>query len=83
MKNCVEITALRSCTDRAFARAYMKGIGFGDDDLETMKRVREAFDPDCCMNPGKVFPSSRLCGEKPGPGGVEHPAVRSGEVQRW
>ncbi|MEI7703449.1 MAG: FAD-linked oxidase C-terminal domain-containing protein [Deltaproteobacteria bacterium] len=62
--------------------AYMADM-FGPDDLETMKWVRAAFDPDGCFNPGKVFPSSRLCGEKPGPGGVEHPAVRSGEVQRW
>jgi glycolate oxidase len=62
--------------------AYMADM-YGADDLETMKWVRAAFDPDEAMNPGKVFPSLRLCGEKPGPGGVEHPAVKSGQVQRW
>jgi glycolate oxidase len=62
--------------------AYMADM-FGEADLETMKWVRAAFDPEEAMNPGKVFPSLRLCGEKPGPGGVEHPAVKSGEVQRW
>ena len=62
--------------------AYMADM-YGEADLETMKWVRAAFDPDEAFNPGKVFPSLRLCGEKPGPGGVEHPAVKSGEVQRW
>jgi glycolate oxidase len=62
--------------------AYMADM-YGEADLETMKWVRAAFDPDETFNPGKVFPSLRLCGEKPGPGGVEHAAVKSGEVQRW
>jgi glycolate oxidase len=55
---------------------------FGPADLETMQWVRAAFDPDAAFNPGKVFPSLRRCGEKPEPG-PQHPAVASGEVQRW
>ena len=47
-------------------------------DLETMELVRCAFDPEARFNPGKVFPTPRLCGEKPGPGGVEHPAEVAG-----
>ena len=31
------------------------------------QRVRCAFDGLALMNPGKVFPTPRLCGEKPGP----------------
>ena len=31
-----------------------------------MQRVRAAFDPDGLCNPGKVFPTPRLCGERPG-----------------
>ncbi|MBB2943730.1 glycolate oxidase [Actinoplanes lutulentus] len=38
---------------------------FSDVDLETMHLVRCAFDPDNLANPGKVFPTPRLCGERP------------------
>jgi len=39
---------------------------YGDDDLDTMQLVRCAFDPAHLANPGKVFPTPRLCGERPG-----------------
>jgi glycolate oxidase len=39
---------------------------FGDDDLDTMQLLRCAFDPDGLANPGKIFPTPRLCGERPG-----------------
>ncbi len=39
---------------------------FSADDLDTMQLVRCAFDPDGLANPGKVFPTPRLCGERPG-----------------
>jgi glycolate dehydrogenase FAD-linked subunit len=39
---------------------------FSDDDLDTMQMVRCAFDPAGIANPGKVFPTPRLCGEQPG-----------------
>ena len=39
---------------------------FTDEDLDTMQLVRCAFDPDSISNPGKVFPTPRLCGERPG-----------------
>jgi glycolate oxidase len=55
---------------------------FGEDDLETMARVRWAFDPRGRFNPGKVFPTPRLCGEKPGPY-APHPLELSGEAERW
>jgi glycolate oxidase len=35
-------------------------------DLDTMQLVRCAFDPDGLANPGKQFPTPRLCGERPG-----------------
>jgi glycolate oxidase len=50
---------------------------FGADDLEVMQLLRCAFDPDGRCNPGKVFPTPRLCGEAPGPRRV-HPAERAG-----
>ena len=45
--------------------AYMAEM-FGEDDLETMNRVRCAFDPQRMFNPSKVFPTPRLCGDRPG-----------------
>ena len=47
-------------------KAYMSKM-FAADDLDTMQRVRCAFDPSGICNPGKVFPTPRLCGEVPGP----------------
>ncbi len=61
--------------------AYM-AEQFAPEDLETMQRVRRAFDAATLMNPGKVFPTPRLCGEKPGPY-VPHPAEVAGVAERW
>ena len=47
-------------------RAQM-GQMFTEDDLDTMQRLRCAFDPTGLANPGKVFPTPRLCGEAPLP----------------
>ena len=45
---------------------------FTDDDLDTMQLVRCAFDPAGLANPGKVFPTPRLCGEIPRKRTAEH-----------
>jgi len=37
---------------------------FSQDDLEVMQRVRRAFDPAGRCNPGKIFPTPGLCGER-------------------
>jgi glycolate oxidase subunit GlcD len=39
------------------------GLLFGDDDLDAMRRLRGAFDPDLVCNPGKVLPTTRFCVE--------------------
>ena len=54
---------------------------FGADDLAVMKRLRDAFDPGGLSNPGKVFPTPRLCGEVPGPYRA-HPLERAGVAER-
>src|SRR5437868_2869399 len=36
---------------------------FSDDDMDTMLRVRAAFDPSGLCNPGKIIPMPRGCGE--------------------
>jgi glycolate oxidase len=51
---------------------------FTDDDLDTMQLVRCAFDPDGLANPGKIFPTPRLCGEVPGRHKGVHPAQEAG-----
>ncbi len=51
---------------------------FTDDDLDTMQLVRCAFDPAGLSNPGKVFPTPRLCGEVPGRHKGVHPLHEAG-----
>jgi glycolate oxidase len=51
---------------------------FTDDDLDTMQMVRCAFDPQGLSNPGKVFPTPRLCGEVPGKHKGVHPLQAAG-----
>jgi glycolate oxidase len=36
---------------------------FSDDDLATMARLRDVFDPRRAFNPEKIFPSGAICGE--------------------
>jgi len=55
---------------------------FTDDDLDVMQRVRAAFDPRNLSNPGKVFPTPRLCGEVPGPY-RRHPVEQAGLAERF
>ena len=54
---------------------------FSESDLDTMQLVRCAFDPNYLCNPGKVFPTPRLCGEVPGPY-RRHPAEAAGLAER-
>ncbi len=61
--------------------AYMADM-FAPADLETMALVRCAFDDAARFNPDKVFPTPRLCGERPGPY-RPHPAEAAGLAERW
>jgi glycolate oxidase len=54
---------------------------FTAEDLDTMQLVRCAFDPASLCNPGKVFPTPRLCGEVPGHHRAPHPAVAAGKAE--
>jgi glycolate oxidase len=64
--------------DKASSLAKM----FSEDDLDTMRMLRRAFDPTGICNPGKIFPTPRLCGEVPGPY-REHPSERAGLADRF
>jgi glycolate oxidase len=83
---------LTACIDAGGSLTGEHGIGldkarhmprmFSDVDLDAMNRLRCGFDPDGRCNPGKVFPTPRLCGEVPGPY-REHPLEREGLAERW
>jgi glycolate oxidase len=83
---------LSYCIDAGGSLTGEHGIGadksahmprmFTADDLALMQRVRSAFDPDHICNPGKVFPTPRLCGEVPGPYRA-HPVEQSGLGERF
>ncbi|MFC5995223.1 FAD-linked oxidase C-terminal domain-containing protein [Pseudonocardia hispaniensis] len=64
-------------TDKACSMPKM----FSRDDLAVMQRIRDAFDPDGICNPGKVLPTPRLCGERPGRY-RPHPLEEAGVIER-
>jgi glycolate dehydrogenase FAD-linked subunit len=82
---------LEACIDAGGSLTGEHGIGvdkacsmpllFGADDLAAMQRLRLAFDPAGLCNPGKVFPTPRLCGEVPGPYRA-HPLEKAGLAER-
>jgi glycolate oxidase len=62
-------------------KACMMPKMFSLQDLAVMNRVRAAFDPAGICNPDKVFPTPRLCGERPGPY-RPHPLEAAGVIER-
>lgn len=54
---------------------------FTEDDLDTMQTLRCAFDPNSLSNPGKVFPTPRLCGEPPRRTKDQHPLQAAGKAE--
>jgi glycolate oxidase len=78
---------LFSCLDHGGSITGEHGVGadkkrylprqFSADDLAVMQLLRCAFDPSGRCNPGKIFPTPRLCGEVPGKRRV-HPVERAG-----
>jgi glycolate oxidase subunit GlcD len=64
---------LQACVDAGGVITGEHGIGtekrdympllFGEADLDAMRALRAAFDPDGVCNPGKVFPTTRFCVE--------------------
>ncbi len=83
---------LEACIDVGGTLTGEHGVGvekacsmpllFDDASLETMQRLRKALDPDGLCNPGKLFPTPRLCGEVPGPYRV-HPLEKAGLAERF
>ena len=81
-----------ACLDHGGSLTGEHGIGvdkkkympkmFTDEDMETMQLLRCAFDPHGLCNPGKVFPTPRLCGERPGPFRM-HPVQKAGLAENF
>jgi glycolate oxidase len=63
-------------------KKMMMGRMFSEPDLDTMQRVRCAFDPLQLSNPTKVFPRPRLCGDRPGEY-TPHPLETAGKAERF
>jgi glycolate oxidase len=71
MKASAEI--IRYCVEVGGALTGEHGVGmekselmpllFSEADFALMRRVHDAFNPDCSLNPGKIFPLSKGCGE--------------------
>ncbi len=62
-------------------RPYMSAM-FSEADMQTHQMIRCAFNPDNLCNPGKVYPTPRLCGEVPGKY-TPHPLELAGLADRF
>jgi glycolate oxidase len=73
---------IRTCIDMGGSITGEHGVGmekdhlmpylFSADDLALMRRVHDAFNPSGLLNPGKILPSAKACGEiytRPSPDG--------------
>jgi glycolate oxidase len=64
---------IRACVEMGGALTGEHGVGmeknelmgllFSDADFALMRRVHDEFNPDSSLNPGKIFPLSKGCGE--------------------
>jgi len=64
---------IRACVEMGGALTGEHGVGmeknelmgllFSDADFALMRRVHDAFNPDSSLNPGKIFPLNKGCGE--------------------
>ena len=64
---------IRYCVEAGGALTGEHGVGmekselmpllFSDADFDLMRRVHDTFNPDSALNPGKIFPLSKGCGE--------------------
>ncbi|MBV9742716.1 MAG: FAD-binding protein [Acidobacteriia bacterium] len=63
-------------------KKHMMSKMFAEPDLDTMQRLRCAFDPQRLANPTKVFPRPRLCGDNPGEY-VPHALETAGVAERF
>ena len=64
IRYCVEIGgALTGEHGVGMEKSELMPLLFSDADFDLMRRVHDAFNPECNLNPGKIFPLSKGCGE--------------------
>jgi glycolate oxidase subunit GlcD len=64
MKLCVDVGgSLSGEHGIGYEKKDFMDLVFNDDDLHTMLRVKQVFNPDGLLNPDKIFPTRRGCAE--------------------
>jgi glycolate oxidase len=64
MRHCIEVGgALTGEHGIGMEKNELMPLIFTLDDLALMERVRTAFNPASLLNPGKVLPMGKACGE--------------------
>jgi glycolate oxidase len=64
MRVCVELGgALTGEHGVGMEKNELMTLMFSDADFALMRRIHDAFNPDSALNPGKIFPLSKGCGE--------------------
>jgi glycolate oxidase len=64
IRYCVEVGgALTGEHGIGMEKSELMPLLFSDADFDLMRRVHDAFNPNCSLNPGKIFPLSKGCGE--------------------
>jgi glycolate oxidase len=64
IRYCVEIGgALTGEHGVGMEKSELMPLLFSDADFDLMRRIHDAFNPDAALNPGKVFPLNKGCGE--------------------
>jgi len=64
IRYCVEVGgALTGEHGIGMEKAELMPLLFSDADFDLMRRVHDAFNPACLLNPGKIFPLGKGCGE--------------------
>jgi glycolate oxidase len=64
IRYCVEVGgALTGEHGIGMEKSELMPLLFSDADFDLMRRVHDAFNPDSSLNPGKIFPLGKGCGE--------------------
>src|SRR5215472_12144594 len=64
IRYCVEVGgALTGEHGVGMEKSELMPLLFSDADFYLMRRIHDAFNPDSALNPGKIFPLSKGCGE--------------------
>jgi glycolate oxidase len=64
IRYCLEVGgALTGEHGVGMEKSELMPLVFSDADFNLMRRVHDAFNPSCALNPGKIFPLSKGCGE--------------------